>query len=66
VIAAAIFAAYAAAASLLAPAALRGRRTAFAPRLVMSLWLALQASWVAAVVLAFGGGDDRRHVRRLP
>jgi hypothetical protein len=42
-----------AAAGLLAPAALRSRRTAFAPRLAMSIWLALQASWVAAVVLAF-------------
>jgi bla regulator protein blaR1 len=52
VIAAVIFAAYAAAAGLLAPAALRGRRVASA-RLVMSLWLALQASWVVAVVLAF-------------
>ncbi len=52
-IAAVIFAAYAAAAGLLAPVALQGKRVASAPRLVMSLWLALQASWVVAVVLAF-------------
>jgi Zn-dependent protease with chaperone function len=48
-----ILAGYAAAAGLLAPAALRGRRAAPAPRLAMSLWLALQASWVASVALAF-------------
>jgi bla regulator protein blaR1 len=53
VIAAAILAGYAAATGLLAPAALRNRRVTSAPRLVMSLWLALQASWVVAVVLAF-------------
>lgn len=51
--AAVIFVAYAAAAGLLAPAALRGRWAMPSPRLAMSLWLALQASWVVAVVLAF-------------
>lgn len=51
--AAVIFVAYAAAAGLLAPTVLRGRWAMCSPRLAMSLWLALQASWVAAVVLAF-------------
>lgn len=50
--AAVLFAAYAAAAGLLAPAALRGRWAARSPRLAMSLWLALPVSWVVAVVLA--------------
>lgn len=51
--AAVIFAAYAAAAGLLAPAVLRGTWAMSSPRLAMSLWLALQASWMVAVVLAF-------------
>ncbi len=50
--AAVLFAAYAAAAGLLVPAALRGRWAARSPRLAMSLWLALPVSWVVAVVLA--------------
>jgi Zn-dependent protease with chaperone function len=52
VTAAVLFAAYAAAAGLLAPAALRGRWAARSPRLAMSLWLVLPVSWVVAVVLA--------------
>jgi len=52
VTAAVFFAAYAAAAGLLAPAALRGRWAARSPRLAMSLWLVLPVSWVVAVVLA--------------
>ncbi len=55
-IAAVSFAAYAAAAGLLAPAVLQGKQVASAPRLVMGLWLALPASWVVAVVLAFDHG----------
>lgn len=50
--AAALFAAYAAVAGLLAPAALRGRWAARSPRLAISLWLVLPASWLVAVVLA--------------
>ncbi|MGH3298757.1 MAG: M56 family metallopeptidase [Trebonia sp.] len=50
--AAVIFVAYAAAAGLLAPTVLRGRWAMSSPRLAMSMWLALQASWVVAVVLA--------------
>lgn len=50
--AAALFAAYAAVAGLLAPTALRGRWAARSPRLAISLWLVLPASWLAAVVLA--------------
>jgi Zn-dependent protease with chaperone function len=52
VIAAVLFAAYAAVAGLLAPAALRSGWAARSPRLAMSLWLVLPVSWVAAVVLA--------------
>jgi len=52
VTAAALFAAYAAAAGLLAPAALRGTWAARSPRLAISLWLVLPASWMVAVVLA--------------
>jgi len=52
VTAAALFAAYAAVAGLLAPAALRGRWAARSPRLAISLWLVLPASWLVAVVLA--------------
>jgi hypothetical protein len=52
VTAAALFAAYAAAVGLLAPAALRGTWAARSPRLAMSLWLVLPASWLVAVVLA--------------
>ena len=51
-IAAALLAAYAAAAGLLAPAALRGRWATRSPRLAMSLWLVLLGSWVAAVAVA--------------
>ena len=50
--AAALFAAYAAAAGLLAPAALRGTWAARSPRLAISLWLVLPTSWMVAVVLA--------------
>jgi Zn-dependent protease with chaperone function len=52
VTATALLAAYAAAAGLLAPAALRGRWAARSPRLAISLWLVLPASWLVAVVLA--------------
>ena len=51
--AAVIFVAYAAVAGLLAPTVLRGRWAMPSPRLAMGLWLALPASWVVAVVLAF-------------
>ena len=71
-IAAVIFAAYAAAAGLLAPAALRGGRVASA-RLAMSLWLALQASWVVAGRPGLPRGDgtipadlDRADARPRP
>ncbi len=50
--AAALLAAYAAAAGLLAPAALRRGWAARSPRLAISLWLLLPASWTVAVVLA--------------
>jgi Zn-dependent protease with chaperone function len=49
---AALFAAYAAVAGLLAPTVLRGGWAARSPRMAMSLWLVLPASWMAAVVLA--------------
>lgn len=52
VMAAVLFAAYAVAAGLLGPAVLRPGWTARLPRLAMSLWLAMLASWVAAAVLA--------------
>jgi Zn-dependent protease with chaperone function len=52
VTAAALFAAYAAAVGLLAPAALHGTWAVRSPRLAMSLWLVLPASWMVAVVLA--------------
>jgi len=51
-IAAALFAAYAAAAGMLAPAMLRGPWAARSPRLAMTLWRVLPVSWVAAIVLA--------------
>ena len=50
--AAVVLAAYAAAAGLLAPAALRDGWAACSPRLAMSLWMVLPASWMVAVVLA--------------
>ena len=50
--AAALFALYAAAAGMLAPALLRGSWAARSPRLAMTLWLVLPVSWVAAIVLA--------------
>jgi hypothetical protein len=52
VTAAVLLAAYAAAAGLLAPAALRRSWAVRSPRLAMSLWLALPASWTVAVALA--------------
>jgi Zn-dependent protease with chaperone function len=51
-IAAVVFALYAAAAGVLAPALLRGPWAARSPRLALGLWLAVPVSWVAAVVLA--------------
>jgi Zn-dependent protease with chaperone function len=51
-IAAVLFALYAAAAGMLAPAMLRGPWAACSPRLAMTLWLVLPVSWVAAIVLA--------------
>jgi len=50
--AAVLFALYAAAAGMLAPAMLRGPWAARSPQLAMTLWLALPVSWVAAIVLA--------------
>jgi Zn-dependent protease with chaperone function len=50
--AAVLFALYAAAAGMLAPAMLRGPWAARSPRLAMTLWLVLPVSWVAAIVLA--------------
>ncbi len=50
--AAVIFALYAAAVGVLAPAMLRGTWAARSPGLAMTLWLVLLVSWVAAVVLA--------------
>jgi Zn-dependent protease with chaperone function len=50
--AAVLFALYAAAAGVLAPAMLRGPWAARSPRLAMPLWLVLPVSWVAAIVLA--------------
>jgi Zn-dependent protease with chaperone function len=55
VTAAVLLAAYAAAAGLLAPAALRRGWAARSPRLGISLWLALTGSWTVAVVLAVLG-----------
>jgi bla regulator protein blaR1 len=51
-IAAVLFALYAAAAGMLAPAILRGPWAARSPRLAMTLWLVLPVSWLAAIVLA--------------
>ena len=51
-IAAALFASYAAVSGWLAPAVLRRSWAARSPRLAMRLWLALPLSWVAAAVLA--------------
>jgi Zn-dependent protease with chaperone function len=50
--AAVLFALYAAAAGMLAPALLRGPWAARSPQLAMTLWLVLPVSWVAAIVLA--------------
>jgi Zn-dependent protease with chaperone function len=50
--AAVLFALYAAAAGMLAPALLRGPWAARSPRLAMTLWLVLPVSWLAAIVLA--------------
>ena len=50
--AAALFALYAAAAAMVAPAMLRGTWAARSPQLAMILWLVLPVSWVAAIVLA--------------
>jgi Zn-dependent protease with chaperone function len=50
--AAALFALYAAAAGMLAPAMLRGHWAAHSPQLAMALWLVLPVSWVAAIVMA--------------
>jgi len=52
VIVAVAFAVYAAAAAMAAPPMLRGPWAARSPRLAITLWLVLPASWVAAVVLA--------------
>jgi Zn-dependent protease with chaperone function len=52
VTAAVFFALYAVAAGVLAPAMLRGQWAARSPRLVISLWLVLPVSWVAAVAMA--------------
>jgi Peptidase family M48 len=52
VTAAVLLAAYAAAAGLLAPAAMRRGWAAHSPRLAMSVWLVLPVSWTVAVVLA--------------
>jgi Zn-dependent protease with chaperone function len=52
VTAAALFALYAAAAAMLAPAMLRGPWAARSPQLAMALWLVLPVSWMAAIVLA--------------
>src|SRR5215470_4372292 len=50
--AAVLFALYATAAGMLAPAMLRGPWAARSPRLAMTLWLVLPASWLAAIVLS--------------
>jgi Zn-dependent protease with chaperone function len=50
--AAVLFALYAAAAAMLAPAMLRGTWAARSPQLAMTLWLVLPVSWLAAIVLA--------------
>jgi beta-lactamase regulating signal transducer with metallopeptidase domain len=50
--AAVLFALYAAAAGILAPALLRSPWAARSPQLAMTLWLVLPVSWVAAIVLA--------------
>jgi Zn-dependent protease with chaperone function len=50
--AAVLFALYAAAAGMLAPAMLRGHWAGRSPRLATALWLVLPVSWVAAIVLA--------------
>ena len=47
-----LFALYATAAGMLAPAMLRGPWAARSPQLAMTLWLVLPASWMAAIVLA--------------
>ena len=51
-IAAVLFALYAAVAGVLAPLALRGGWVTRSPRLAISLWLVLPVSWVIAVVMA--------------
>lgn len=50
--AAVLFALYAAAAGMLAPAMLRGTWATRSPQLAVALWLVLPVSWVAAIVLA--------------
>jgi hypothetical protein len=50
--AAVLFALYAAAAGMLAPAMLRGPWAARSPGLAMTWWLVLPVSWLAAIVLA--------------
>jgi Zn-dependent protease with chaperone function len=50
--AAVLFALYAAAAGMLAPAMLRGPWAARSPQLAITLWLVLPVSWLAALVLA--------------
>jgi len=50
--AAALFALYAAATGVLAPAMLRGPWAERSPQLAMTLWLVLPVSWVTAIVLA--------------
>jgi Zn-dependent protease with chaperone function len=52
VTAALVFTAYAVVTGYLVPAALRRRWAARSPRLAMSLWLALPASWIVAATLA--------------
>ena len=59
--AAVLFALYAAAAAMLAPAMLRGTWAAHSPQLAMTLWLALPVSWVAAIVLAIQDTGSTSH-----
>lgn len=56
--AAVLFALYAAAAGMLAPAMLRGHWAGRSPRLAMTLWLVLPVSFLAAVVLAILAATD--------
>jgi Zn-dependent protease with chaperone function len=50
--AAVLFALYAVATGMVAPAVLRGPWAVRSPRLAMALWVVLPVSWVAAIVLA--------------